>query len=291
MPQGAWEKVLDEVSRVKTPNALISSERYSLLDSRGVRAVADAFADHELHVVVTVRDRLASEPSLWQESVKNGRAWSWEEFCEHAASDPDVARKRARLERVFTNWPEHVPESSVRVVTVPGPEAARTLLLERFCQVLDVDPAVLSLEKVTRNNTSMDMAATELIRRLHARDAVLTPAVERTVIKGWLVPRVLARRKLTGMPFPEGRRATQLEQENAWIAELVARRNFDLVGDLADLDGQRKPEASSVSDSDVLEHALDSVLALAEEVARLQQRRETPGAQRRKRLGRRRSGA
>lgn len=291
VPDGAWERVLEEVSRVRTPVALISSERYSLLDQQQTRRLADAFADHELHVVVTVRDRLASEPSLWQESVKNGRSWSWEEFCAHAVSDPEVARRRARLDRVFRNWPGCVPESSVHVVTVPGPEAPRTLLLERFCRVLGIEAGLLSLEQVSRNNTSMDMAATELIRRLHARDVPLTPAVERTVIKGWLVPRVLGRRKLTGMPFPEGPRAEQLEQENAWLAELLERRDFDVIGDLADLDGLRKSTEASVSDSDVLEHALDAVFALAQEVAELQQARAGQGSRRRQLLGWRASGA
>jgi len=269
VPTGRWTRVVRAVEEVVTPGAVFSSERYSLAKRPGARTLVESLrgstADADVHVVVTLRDLVTAEPSAWQEYVKNGGTQGWPDFCAAAVADPDELRRRRRVRRVLTVWPEVLPPANVHVVTVPPPGSPPGLLFERFCSVLGVDPSAMETPESSRHNTSLDFVATEMLRRVNARDPALPIAVQRSEIKKFLANGALSRRDVPLRPALSGEALDLARAENDWVAERLRGGGFDVVGDLADLDGQHPdaPASYDVPAEDLLDAALEAVTLLA----------------------------
>ena len=225
VPTGAWDRVLRQLGRVETDRAVFSNERYSLVERDGAARMAATIGDTlpgcELHVVLTLRDMVAAEPSAWQEYVKNGGRLGWPEFCAAAVADPPELQRRRRARRMLAVWPELVPPERIHVVTVPPPGSPRGLLLERFCSVLGVDPAGLETTEPGRANTSLDFVATEMLRRVNARAPRLPVEVQRGEIKRFLANGVLSRREASLKPSLSGAALELARGENAWLVETL----------------------------------------------------------------------
>ena len=268
IPSGRWVKVVRAVEKVTTPQAVFSSERYSLARPPGARTLVetlcDSSADAEVHVIVTLRDLVAAEPSAWQEYVKNGGTRSWPEFCAAGVADPDELRRRRRVRRLFAAWPEVLPPEHLHVVTVPPPGCPHGLLFERFCSVLGVDPAAMdTLEG--RANSSLDFVATEMLRRVNARRPRLPVPVQRAEIKKFLANGALSRRDVRIRPALSGEALALARAENEWVTERLRSGGHDVVGDLADLHGDHPdaPASYDVPAEDLLDAALEAVALLA----------------------------
>lgn len=252
LPTGRWAKVCKRVADAKTPTVVFSNERYSLARSGGVARLAGSFPNQELHVIVTVRDLVAAEPSAWQEYVKNGGTRSWPDFCADNAARPGKFRKRRRIRRVLKLWSRHVPPERIHVVTVPPPGSPRELIFERFCSVIGADVAALTTLEPERRNSSLDFVATELLRRLNARDPGLPVKAQRAEIKQWLANGVLSRRPATTKPVLEGEALALARRENRWLVRRLRKGGFDVVGRLADLRYASRPAPEAASgDADV----------------------------------------
>ncbi|MBD8870257.1 hypothetical protein [Nocardioides donggukensis] len=266
MPTGRWDAVVAEAGRARTDRVVFSNERYSLARKPGVARLARSFPDAELHVIVTVRDLVAAEPSAWQEYVKNGGTRTWEEFCAAAVRRPGALRRRRRIRRVLRLWPRHLPAERIHVVTVPPPGSPRERILERFCSVLGVDPEALDTREPQRQNTSLDFVATEMLRRVNGHEAGLSVAAQRSEIKEWLANGVLSRRPATTRPVLSGPALELLAAENAWMIRTLERRGFDVVGELADLDGgvPEGPASYDVPPEALLEAALEALVLSSE---------------------------
>ena len=269
VPTGRWARVVRAVEKVDTPGAVFSSERYSLARLPGARTLVDTLrassTSTEVHIVVTVRDMVAAEPSAWQEYVKNGGTRSWPEFCAAAVADPNELRRRRRIRRVLDVWPEVLPPEHLHVVTVPPPGSPRGLLFERFCSVLGVDPAAMDTLEVERRNTSLDFVATEMLRRVNAREPRLPVAAQRSEIKKFLANGALSRRDVSIRPALSGEALDLARAENDRLAERIRTAGLDVVGDLADLHGEHPdaPPSYDVPAEDLLDAALEAVTLLA----------------------------
>lgn len=269
IPTGAWARVVRAVEKVDTAAAVFSSERYSLARLPGARKLVNTLqassAAAEVHVVVTVRDLVAAEPSAWQEYVKNGGIRSWPEFCAAAVASPDELQRRRRIRRVLEVWPQVLPPEHLHVVTVPPRGSPRGLLFERFCSVLGVDPAAMDTLEPERRNTSLDFVATEMLRRVNGREPPLPVAVQRSEIKKFLANGALSRREVPIRPALSGEALDLARAENERVAERITAAGLDVVGDLADLHGVHPdaPPSYDVPAEDLLDAALEAVTLLA----------------------------
>ena len=162
-------------------------------------------------------------------------------------------------------WPRVVPPEHVHVVTVPPPGSPRERILERFCSVLGVDPHALDTLEPERRNTSLDFVATEMLRRVNARQPELPVPVQRGEIKKFLANGELSRRPSTVRPVLEGEALDLARAENEWLVRTLSEGGFHVVGDLAHLQGDRpEPPASyDVPAEDLLDAALEAVTLLA----------------------------
>ncbi|RYP88423.1 hypothetical protein EKO23_03610 [Nocardioides guangzhouensis] len=266
VPTDRWAKVVKLVEAAPTRGAVLSSERYSLVARReDVAAFVESLAGADVHLVVTVRDLVAAEPSAWQEYVKNGGTRSWPDFCAHGVADPYRLQQRRRIRRVLTIWPPVVPPERIHVVTVPPPGGPRERLFERFCSVLGVDPRAMDTLEAERRNTSLDFVATEMLRRVNAREPELPVPVQRGEIKRFLADGELSRRSSTIRPALEGEALALARAENDWLVETLSTGGFHVVGDLADLHGEHPdaPASYDVPAEDLLDAALEAVTLLA----------------------------
>ncbi len=268
---GAWQALVDGVRAGDDPTVLISDEHLSLAGARQVRAAVAAFPDHEVHVVVTVRDLARTVGSAWQEEVKNRGAWSWAEFAA-AVQDPARAGSnpargfwaRQDLPAILATWRERVPVERIHVVTVPPPGAPPGVLVERLGGLIGFDPATLTEEAPWANET-VGLVGTELIRRLNPLLERLNQRQFDKVMKLTMV-RLLAEHVPTvrlGLPEVDlaWARAT-----GAGMAAAVRADGYPVVGDLGELDcaptGGRLPH--EVAEGELLQAAVVTLGGLAE---------------------------
>ncbi len=196
-------------------------------------------------MIATVRDLARQIPSAWQESLKAGSSDSFATYLaklqRHEGQPGRPVWRQKDVPGLLGAWAEHVPSERIHVVTVPPAGSDPTVLLDRFCSVVGVDPAPLERD-VVRKNESLRHVGAEVLRRVNAE---LAPThrerdVYGDVGKRYLSTQVLARQDGAPIRVPE--------QQRAWVraisrrhVDFIACSGFDVVGDLDDLD----PEESA----------------------------------------------
>ncbi len=262
---GAWDKLVGRVGRFDG-TSLISMEFLAAPGVKKLQVVADAFAPARVEVVVTARDLARTLPAMWQESVKNGQAWTFAEYAEAVRDElgPGVMFWREQaLAGVVARWSEVVGPDRVTLVTVPPPEAARDLLWERFCEATGLPPS--AAEPVPAANESLGAASVGVMREVNAalRDLEIPWEVYSDVVKFGLGKAVLSRHREAedpiGLSVPEW-----LVRRSALMRERVAASGVRVVGDLADLEPRDVPgvDPDTVPPADVRDAALHAVTLL-----------------------------
>jgi hypothetical protein len=175
---------------------------------------------------------------------------------------------------IVARWAAGLPASQVHVVTVPQPGAPKSLLWQRFAEVLGVDGTNVSLD-VPRDNTSLGLEQAVFLREVNLRlgDRVPMPGPWTDVGKILLAHRVLGARP--GTPLVLGGADLELARQRS--AEVVAQlrdRGVTVHGDLDELlvpdDLDRPPVSAArepVADDVLLEEGLEVVADLLDAVA------------------------
>lgn len=232
--------------------------------------VVESLAPHDVEVVVTARDLGRSLVALWQETVQNGRAWTWADYLEGVRTGEGEAGRtfwrQLDLPAIATAWAEVA--AKVTVVTVPPPGAEPRVLLDRFGRAAGL-PALDPVP--SRANESLGLASVLVLRQLNERldEQGVRFRKTRKVRKRLLAKSILAARRSEepslGLTVP------------GWLAEAAAQRlqqtkelGVDLVGDWADLEPVDVPgvEVDAVPVGAQLEAATAAVAGLVEDLAR-----------------------
>lgn len=270
VPEGAWPRMREAVLGYDG-HAIMSCERYSLLHGSEAQRVAEDLSDAELHVVLTLRDTASVIPARWQEALKNGSSTTWSDYCDRVSRDPKALSRVTRTYSSLRRWATVLPAERIHVVTVPPTTASRTLLLERFCEVVGVDTAQLATLEAPRSNRSLDLVGAEVVRRLNASaDVTLSPHVHHAEIKTFLSSEVLSRThraerpRLTLAAF----KAARVETER--IIGLIKGEGIPVVGDLADLSSAEPPDdaPATIEPDAVIDAAVEAIGALAQRSVR-----------------------
>ena len=266
VPQGEWNRMRAAVLR-SPGDVVMSCERYSLFRVEHVRRVLEDLSDREVHVVLTLRDQVAVLPARWQEGIKNGGTATWPQFQERVAEDPAQLRKMTRALSTLEAWAAALPAERIHVVTVPPSSAPRTLLFERFCEALGVDPTRLDTFEAARANPSMDLVTTELIRRVNAQDTVrLSGHAQHFEIKSFLAPELTAKNR--GRPELSAAVLEAVKGESQALIQRIETGGFHVIGDLNDLTSSTSSAPSGtgveVDPEELLDAAAVAVAALAQ---------------------------
>lgn len=271
--KGAWDTMVKRVRRADG-NVVISHEILApAKPDKIVRAMND-LADHEVHVVYSARDLARQLPAAWQESIKQGRKWTFSRFLTKVERGQTWFRNAMDLPTVLTNWGAKVPPERIHVVTVPhdrGP-AGNELWL-RFCRAFGIDPAWAPMDS-ERDNRSLGIAETSLLRRLNRRLELgvwREPAYD-SLMRELLAQEVLVSRNAYPVRLPPDRYDFVEQQADFWI-DWIKGSGVDVIGDVEDLRPRRPADDSQWRDPDKvrakleLSAALDSLAAMTQVAA------------------------
>lgn len=268
--KGAWKRFVDQVQTSAEQAVVLSMEFLAKALPDEVARIVGDLSDTDLHVVITARDLARQLPASWQESVQNGRTWTWRRYLSACSSDESSNparhfRRGQDLAQIARVWREHVPAERIHVVTVPrvGPPDA---LWTRFSSVLAIDPSGFDLSRAPAN-PSLGAASAEVMRLVNKRqgrqdrDAYL-------VLKHLLAKRTLAGRAGdTKVVVPPRFRPWVVETSHAMVAELrelglhVVGDLEDLVAEFTDVTMPERPDERAVLDA-----AIDGLVGLAWQV-------------------------
>lgn len=275
---GTWQLVLNRI-RGFGGTGIVSHELLAAASPEQVARVARDTADLELHVVVTARDLSRQATALWQEEVKNGRRWSFDEFSD-GLFDTDGVQQRSSgfwrsqdLASVLERWSAVVPAERMHVVVVPRSSRDPLELWRRFAGAIGLDPQTVDLELQPRANESLGAAQVALLRQVvTALDGRLGQPHYAHVVK-----RFFAQTQLSRISSPAPVTPTDVRQRldgvaRQWVEEIRSRR-YAVHGDLDELVPSTAPvpedtrHPDDVSAEDLLQGLPDVMAEMLIEIA------------------------
>ncbi|MBU1800868.1 MAG: hypothetical protein KKA97_01205 [Actinobacteria bacterium] len=288
--EGSWDALVRRIKRLDG-TIVVSHE---ILAAAHPAAIAKAKASlgragAELHVVYSARDLGRQIPAAWQESIKQGRTWSYRRFTKRIVKRNSWFSRAFDLPEVLTAWSEGLAPERVHVVTVPHTRGPA--LWERNCSVFGIDPAWAPKESEA-HNASLGVAETAMLRRLNQQldreprqDNRFDVLVRRLLAEETLVQR---RRSKPLLLPPHAQEWAELEAER-WIDWIEGSR-VHVAGDVADLrPAPRDPEAAWVNPDKVgskpqLKAAMEALAAMTIEASRREDPQDTLAAKVRTRV-------
>lgn len=233
-PEGAWQALVEEMA-AWPGTALVSMEFLGPATVAAIERVVATLPRGRVQVVVTARDLNRAVPAMWQETLKNGRHFTFDEYVEAVRTHEGPGKafwREQTIAAMCRRWSDVVGTDRVTVVTVPPPGAPRDVLWRRFAEAVGVEADGLATP--ASGNESLGAASAQVLRRLNERLEDLpfpefATVVKHRLAKGTLGPR-RAQEPAVGFEVPD------------WLPPLAERmvgRLRDLgvrvVGDLADL--------------------------------------------------------
>lgn len=273
---GSWEAFVRRARR-RDGTVILSHEILAPAKPERIERLKHDLRDSELHVVYSARDLGRQLPAAWQESIKQGRSWSYHRFLTRVRNKRTWFSRALDLPEVLGAWSAGLSPERVHVVTVPSrsTQAAHgdTLWL-RFCEVFGIDPVWAPLDS-DRANRSLGMAETQLIRRLNRRVQRRTRGETSydELIRQLLAEQQLVNRDSAAVRLPPDLQPWVEQEAERWI-EWLRVSGVHVVGDLEELRPARPPDGQVWSDPDrvpakqQLGAALDALSVMTREAAR-----------------------
>lgn len=269
--QGAWDALVRRIRRLDG-TVVISHEILAPASPAQVERVKADLHGSELHVVYSARDQARQVPAAWQESIKQGRKWSYRRYVNRVTHKHPWFARAFDLPEVLTTWGAGLPPEQLHVVTVP--HGRGEVLWLRFCEVFGIDPAWAPIDS-PRTNPSLGIAETQLLRRLNRRmDRVARrEAAFDELIRQMLAEDKLVRRTSKPLRMPPAMHPWAVAEAERWI-EWLERSGVHVVGDLQDLHPAAPVAPADFADPDrvgakqQLSAALDALTAMTREAAR-----------------------
>ncbi len=271
--KGSWETMVKRVGRARG-SAIISHEILAPAKPDTIARALNDLSDSEVHVVYSARDLGRPLPAAWQESITQGRKWTFQRFLNKVERGQTWFRSAMDLPAVLGNWGAKLPPERVHVVTVPhdrGPTGNELWL--RFCRAFGIDPAWAPLDS-ERSNRSLGIAETQLVRRLNRRLElpIWRDATYDGLIRELLAQEVLVSRDSIPVRLPPERFDFADAQAELWI-DWIKGSGVDVIGDVEDLRPIRPSDDSQWRDPDrvspklQLGAALDALTVMTREAA------------------------
>jgi hypothetical protein len=274
--EGSWDGLVRKVRR-RSGTVVVSHEILAPAAPGQVARAMHDLAGSDIHVVYTARDLGRQLPAAWQESIKQGRRWSYARFLDRVEKHHTWFYRAFDVPRVLGTWGAGLPPENVHVVTVPHTTARDRhgdLLWLRMCEVLGIDPDWAPLDS-DRSNRSLGVAETQVIRQLNRRmdRAARRESSYDALIRDMLAQGELVKRESAAVKLPPDRFDWAEEQTERWI-EWIEGSGVHVVGDLKELRPVRPAEGETYRDPDrvtakrQLKTSLDALAAMTREAAR-----------------------
>lgn len=182
-----------QLAKAPGSRAVLSQESFAAARPAQIERLLAECGDREVHVVATVRDLARQLPSSWQQELKAGATTAYRPYLRRLRALQEGGRGAhpwIHLDppAVLARWSAALSPERIHLVTVPPAGSPTTTLLERFCRVLQVDPARLVPEEQP-SNSSLGRVQAEVLRRVNAE---LPEELHRRVVYGDLGKRFFA---------------------------------------------------------------------------------------------------
>jgi len=266
------QRLVDQVRTSPVPRHLVSLEALAEWGTDATGLVLDACAGLDVHVVITARPWALTIPSEWQQRVKSRYTGGYLEWAA-AVRDPsrsDLAaeahgfRLRQDVADVARRWGAGSGRVRTHVVLVPPvPDPAG--LLEPFCDVIGVDPGLVTLPDLVIN-PSLSHPDAELLRRVNLAlgDRLADPGAYATSVRRAIVQRVMMDQSGDRIRLPREHEAWATEQGERQLSEL-RELGCEIVGDEAAYLRPRLPgtDVETPTGDELAAAAADVLAALA----------------------------
>lgn len=274
--KGAWPSLLKRLRRA-SDTVIVSHEIFAPAPAEKVERIMTALSEHEVHIVYSARDLGRQLPAAWQESIKQGRKWTFTRFLDRVEHGNTWFIKAFDLPAVLGRWSIGLPPERVHVVTVPPGRALRAnkdLLWLRMCEAFGIDPAWAPAES-HKANSSLGIAETQLLRQLNRRmeRSVRREAAFDELIREKLAQDLLISRTSKPVRLPPARFDWAEQQADEWVAWLRGS-GVHVVGDPEELrpvrpaDDEPYLDPDKVRPKEALAAAVDALAAMTAEAAR-----------------------
>ena len=214
----------------------------------------------------------------WQESIKNRGTTPMADYARTESPDSTAVWnwRTLDIQRVLERWSPLFPPERVHVLPLPGADAPRREIWDRFATLLGVDPDSVDLTQ-SFPNASMGVVETETLRRINHHLGDFSTAIDRgTYIRTFLADERLVPRN--GDRFwPDEERIEEIRKRGLSAVDYIAAQGFHVIGDLdsllvpEELEERRAPE--SVTDSEVAQVAVELAATLLHDVRDLRHQR------------------
>jgi hypothetical protein len=238
--EGAWDALMRRTRRLDG-NVIISHEILAPAQKKMIERAMKDLAGSEVHIVYSARDLARQLAAAWQESVKQGRAWTFRKFLRRSRQGKPFMMQAFDIPDVLSAWGVAVPSERIHLVVVPakGSVVPEDTLWTRMCRALDIDPAWAPLDSNAANK-SLGVAETQVLRQLNQ-------ALGRKVAREGDYDELLRRMVADGTLFHHRSAPVTLRPDNYdWVEERTERSlewirasGIDVVGDLDELRPQR----------------------------------------------------
>ncbi|GAB6983942.1 hypothetical protein [Nocardioides pyridinolyticus] len=267
--QQAWTRVRAELAS-SPGTGLVSHEFFAAASAEQARAMVEALAPAEVHLVVTAREPLGLFTASWQESLKNGATTPMPEYGRTVSAKPtDIWNWRTLdLRLVLERWTRAVPAARVHVLVL-DPGAPREDVWERFAAIVGFPTEGIDLSG-SFPNTSMGVAEAETLRRVNGQLTGFGKAFDKGVyLRTYLADeRLVPRGGERFWPEPDQVEDCRRRGEEA-VAHLAAGE-YDVVGDVEHLrvpaELEERRSTTSVTDAEVAEVAVGLVATMLGDV-------------------------
>jgi hypothetical protein len=269
--RGSWDQLVRKVRRLDG-TVIVSHEILAPATPAKVAKAKQDLAGVDLHIVYSARDLGRQLPAAWQESIKQGRKWSYKRYLNRIENRRPWFARAFDLPAVLATWSAGLAPEQVHVVTVPH-ERSDALWL-RFCAAFGIDPA-WAPEDSTRTNQSLGVAETQLIRQLNRRMDRVTRRETSfdELIRGMLAEDRLVQRNSAPLLLPPRMHPWARAEADRWV-DWIKGAGVDVVGELDDLYPAPPVAEEDWIDPDrvgpkkQLAAALDALTAMTREAAR-----------------------
>ncbi len=269
---GSWDRLVEEIAAYDG-SAVVSMEFLGTAPRAVIERIVGEWDD--LTVVISARDLNRGLASMWQETVQNGRTWTFADYLAGARdSRPRPERRpeevttagktfwrQQNVVRLSRNW--SAAGARVVLLTVPPPGAPKDVLRDRFLSVLGVSAD--GLVAAPEANESIGAASAMVLRRVNEllEEAGLPSPAGQHLRKTVLAKAVMAARRgsepAIGLPVEPW--------VHAHAATMVARLEdlgVELVGEWSDLTPVDVPgvDPAAIDGADIAEAASAALAGL-----------------------------
>ncbi|MFS3130485.1 hypothetical protein ACLM5J_18930 [Nocardioides sp. Bht2] len=238
------DRFREEMAACSAPQVLYTNESLADAPSDRIATFIEACGDREVHVIITARDLGRLIPSSWQQLIKSSSGVTYDRFLaemQQVPEDPTGTRWSNRhLPFLIAKWGGLVGNENVHLVTVPPAGSSTEILLERFCQAIEIDPEPLRAAEAGVANPGLGTVATEVLRQVNIALPQELRKSRRTY--GSVVKRYFSNQVLVGFSEKGGPRIKVPTAHQDWVVQVshdhnaaIAASGCRVIGDLNDL--------------------------------------------------------